>query len=320
MRSLLSLCFLAVFAFGFDSSFEFENTNIVSKKESNKADDYNRFRIYSSFSDIEYDSFLFDLTIDNYNNYSGEQADNNNETKIYRGYLKYSDEKNIITLGKQRIPFGVGRVWNPIDIYNPIDATAIESDERAGTSSFRYEYALNDLSSFDATISEDKYAARLKGYIGEADIGVLVLRDKDKDQSIFGYESSGEILNSGMELRSEGGYFKNDTSEDYKELIIGAEYGFENSFTILSEYKYNSLKSYDHLALNLSYTISSLWNTSYLIIKNLDDESSVSLLKFDHSLSDESELNFGTYFYDGNSLSEYGYLKNSVFIRLFIHL
>ena len=89
--------------------------------------------------------------------------------------------------------------------------------------------------------------------------------------------------------------------------------------TLLGEYKYNSLNDQDYFALNLSYTISPLLSVNLLDIKNLDDESVLNFVKFDYSLSDEMELNFGTYLYSGDKNSEYGSLDNSYFVRLFIH-
>ncbi len=319
MRWFLKCLILPIFAFGLDYNFEVENTNIFTTKEGLKSNDYNRLRFYNTLESKDYENFLFTLIFDNYNNFDFDSNNNSNTTKIYRAYLSYMDEKNIITIGKQRIPFGVGRVWNPTDIFNPIDATAIETDEREGIESIRYEYAINNLSTTDLTISKDKYAFRIKGYLEFADLALLALKDTKENKEIFGYEAQGEFLDTGIELRSEGAYFKNKNSKDYEEFIFGAEYGFENSFNILTEYKYNSLDNQDYLALNLSYTISTLWNCNYLLINNIDDKSSVSITRFIYSLSDDSELDFGTYIYTGNKSSEYGRFDDALFVRYFIH-
>lgn len=329
MKWFLSLFFTSVCAFAFDSNlssninanFEVENTNIFSSSEGSKSSDYNRLRLYSTLQNSNYEKVLFKMILDNYNTYTNENNhDNNtNRTKIYRGYLDYSDKQQILTIGKQRIPYGIGRIWNPIDIYNPIDATAIESDEREGVESVRYEYAINALSSVDATLSKNKYALRTKGYLDVADVAMVVLKDTKEDKTIIGYEIQGELGESGLELRSEGGHFINHNSKNYDEYILGAEYGFENSLNILGEYKYNSLNHQDYLALNLSYTLTPLWRCNYLGIQNLDDESTLSIARFIYSLSDESELDFGTFVYTGKATSEYGQLDNSLFLRYFIH-
>jgi len=319
MRLFLSLLLFISCSFALDYSFEVENTNIVTKPQHDKGSDYNRLRIYGYLEDERYENFLGKIIIDNENNYDGIKKDNKNETTIYRGYVKYSDEVNLVIIGKQRVPFGVGKVWNPTDIFNPIDATAIETNEREGVESIRYEYAINEVSNLDITIAKDKQALRVKGYIDIADFAAILLKDQNKNQTIYGYEMQGELYESGIELRSEGGYFQNKDAKNYEEFIVGVEYGFENSLTLLGEYKYNSLNNQDYLATNISYTISPLLTFNTLLLKNIDDKSTLSLVKFDYSLSDEMELNFGTYLYSGDKNSEYGSLDNSYFVRLFIH-
>jgi len=318
MRLLLSLFLFVSSLLALDYSFEVENTNIYTKPHNNKGSNYNRLRVYGILEDEKYENFLAKIIIDNENRYDIAQDDNTNKTKIYRGYLKYTDELNLIVIGKQRIPFGVGKVWNPTDIFNPIDATAIESDERKGIESLRYEYALSEVSNIDTTIAKDKQAFRIKGYVDVADIGFIVLKDKNKDQMIYGYEIQGELFDTGVELRSEGGYFYNKNSKDSQELIFGGEYSFSD-LTILGEYKYNSLNNIEHLAANFTYTVSPLLTANATSIKNLDDDSLLTFLKFDYSLSDEMELNIGSYFYSGSNGSEYGDRDNSYFVRLFVY-
>ncbi len=314
------MCTLA-FANDFEANFEVENTHIFSSYEDSKNIDYNRLRVYSTVQNSHYENFLLKMILDNYNTYTHQNgySHNTNRTKIYRGYLNYTDEQHILTIGKQRIPYGVGRIWNPLDIYNPIDATAIESDEREGVESLRYEYALNSLSSIDATLSKNKYGLRTKGYLDIADVAMVVLKDNKENKTIIGYEIQGELQESGLELRSEGGHIITQNNKNYDEYIVGAEYGFENSLNILGEYKYNSLNHQDYFALNLSYTLTPLWRCNYLGIQNLDDESTLFVARFMYSLSDESELDFGTFVYAGEKTSEYGSLDNSLFVRFFIH-
>lgn len=310
---------LFFFSFAIDYDFEVENTNIVTKEQHSKSDDYNRLRIVGTLESEKYENYLGKIIIDNENRYDGKKDNNDNETNIYRGYLKYSNDLHLVVIGKQRVPFGVGKVWNPTDIFNPLDATLIETSQRKGIESIRYEYAISDLSNLDTTISKDKQSLRIKGYIDVADFGAILLKDQNKNQIIYGYEVQGELFDSGVELRSEGGHFNTKDSINYEEFILGAEYSFENSLTLLGEYKYNSIDDQDYFATNITYTISPLLTFNMLDIKNLDDNSMLNLVKFDYSLSDEMELNFGTYFYSGKNSSEYGDKDNSYFIRFFAH-
>ena len=51
---------------------------------------------------------------------------------LYRAWLRYEGESLEVTLGRQRIALGRGRLWNPTDLFNPISPLAIQGDLRIG--------------------------------------------------------------------------------------------------------------------------------------------------------------------------------------------
>lgn len=307
-RYFFGLIFFACSSFAMELNVEVENTNIAIYHKGSSLHDINRLRLYL---DIEHDKFISKIILDNNNIYNFKKNDNENKTKLYRAYLKYSNEKHLFVLGRQRVPFGVGRIWNPIDVFNPIDSTAIEIDEREGVNSFRYEYALNNLSNIDATLSKRKFALRVKSFLEVADVALVVVKDDENDKEIIGYEFEGELGDTKIELRSEGGRFK--TLHDiYYEYIAGAEYGFENSFVMLGEYKYNSADKSNHVGFNFSYQPSMLTSLNLLGIKNLEDKSYMISPGFMYSLSDESTLSAGVFLHDNT-------LENRYFLKYFIY-
>ena len=318
MRLIYSFFAFCTILFAFDAEFEVENTNILTSQ--NKINDYNRLRIYSRFEDKKYENTFVKIILDNTNKYNHRIKENKNKTNFYRGYLKYIGEKHLFVAGLQRVPFGVGRIYNPIDIFNPIDSTLIETNERKGVESIRYEYAINDLSNFDITYSKDKSAFRIKGFLDVADIALVVLEDKKQKENIFGYELEGEFLSSGIELRSEGGYFKNRvTNTNSYKYIIGAEYGFENSLTTLVEYKYESKTKSKHFGINNSYQLNALTKLNLLVIKNLEDKSHLLAPSLEYSLDDEMTLAIGMFDYNSDKQSEFGAYDDYCFVKLFIH-
>jgi len=54
---------------------------------------------------------------------------------LYRGWLRYEDDDFDVTLGRQRIALGRGRIWTPSDIFNLIPPLAVEADQRVGVDS-----------------------------------------------------------------------------------------------------------------------------------------------------------------------------------------
>ncbi len=319
MRYLLSLCFLGIFLYAQELETAIEEVNILQKEESGNSIDYNRVRAEFTIGFESYENLFAKLIIDNENIYDISEDKNRNETAIYRGYIRYMDGKNLLGIGKQRIPFGVGRIWNPTDIFNPIDITTIEPDNREGTESVRYEYAISTLSNLDATVSKDKYALRVKGFLSFADMALMALKDNKSDTRILGYEYSGELFETGVELRSEGAYRFQKNGKDHLDLIAGAEYSFENSLTLLGEYRHNSLSHSDYLGSTISYEITPLLTGSFLVLKNFEDKSRFYSIGFDYSLADDITLDIGKLIYHGENSSEYGSFNDTYFMKFFIH-
>ncbi len=305
MRFTLSLLILSTLLCAVELKTNLENSNILGYKDTLGTTDYNRIRLSLDFYHDSYQEMSAKLILDNENTYNFKTKNNQNKSLIYRGYLRYSGEKHMLTLGRQRVPFGVGRIWNPIDIFNPINITSIETDERIATEALRYEYAINSLSNLDVTLSHKKQAARLKGYLDVADVALVLLKDEHRE--IIGYEIEGEFKS--ITLRSEGGYFSDTKNYRY---IIGAEYGFENSLIILTEFYHDRALHTKQLALNLNYQYSALLNMNFLTLKNFQNSAIMIAPSFSYSLSDESTVKLGAFVSDKA-------LENQYFIHYFVN-
>lgn len=307
---------------GITPELALENTNIGGYDEMQYVTDINRLRADLSLTNEQYPDILGRLIIDNTTGYTTRPSSLQNRTSIYRAYVQYRGSKHFWSVGKQRIPLGVGRIWNPVDVFNPIDSQAVEPGERVGTEAVRYEYALNELSNVDATAADGKGAVRIKGFLEAADIALVGLWDEG-DRDIIGWELEGQLLETGIELRSEGGSFHDRTAgERYTEFIVGAEYGFADSLNLLAEYRYSDRTDRggdDYLGGILSYQPAMLWTCSLLTVGNLDDGSGFIAPSAEYSLSDEMTLRAGTFLYYGEDEDEFGLAANRYYLRWFIH-
>ena len=82
-----------------------------------------------------------------------------------------------------------------------------------------------------------KYATQYKTFLDFADIAINIVKS-DKTEMV-GYEIEGNLGDSGIEIRSEGSYLKNQI-KTFFQGIIGADYGFENGVNIVGELLYSS--------------------------------------------------------------------------------
>lgn len=265
--------------------------------------------------------------------------------KLYRAFVQYEGDKHAFTIGLQRVAFGVGRIWTPVDMFNPLQSISLESGERAPVFAARYGYALGDTSTLTAVLSEQadkniKGAFRLKFNTGFADLAAVYVKEKNRE--LIGYEAAGALYNTGFELRSEGGsYTDTTTNTTFTKLIVGTDYSFENSLTLIAEYLYNEnqtgyaynplIQSYSvtpdafsdvinqkdrhYLAVMASYQFSTLLSGFLLAMNNLVDGSLITISSLNYSLSDESNLILGGFVSAGASNSEFTATPNLIYLN-----
>ncbi|MCB2181012.1 MAG: hypothetical protein KQH63_03175 [Desulfobulbaceae bacterium] len=297
-----------------------ENTNIISFDRENHIIDFNRLRADIDLEMPQNKDFTAKIILDNNSLYNEGRKSLQNKGDIYRAYCEYRGAKHFFVFGRQRVPFGVGRIWNPIDVFNPINSQAIETEERKGTEALRYEYLISDLANFDATLSGNINAARAKGYLEFADLALVTVVDNDNDLDIIGWEVEGELFETGIDLRSEGGSFHDrKTGERHTRLIAGIEYGFANSLVLLGEYLFDDASGADQLGCIISYQPALLWSLQLLSIVNLDDSSTFLAPSLEYSLSDEMTLGSGIFFFHGNESDEFGRQPDQFYLRWFVH-
>jgi hypothetical protein len=315
----ISLCMLLTL-FGVQGDFGVEDTLITSYQEESHAEMHNRLRGEATFELVQQPGFLSTLIIDYNASYESQPDSVTGRTSIYRGYIGYDADRYRVILGKQRVPLGVGRIWNPIDIFNPINVEAIEMAERPGTECVRLEWQMGDLSNLDMTLARDKGEVRAKSYLGMADAALVVLIDNDADLDIVGWELEGELFDTGVELRSEGGYFHDRSRhESYFTTIVGAEYGFQNSLNVLVEYKYDDDTKLDYGGSIMRYQAGMLWGFGLVSLLNMDDGSYFLAPSVEYSLGDDMTLSAGCFIYGGSSTSEYGLVADRYYSRFYIH-
>jgi hypothetical protein len=98
---------------------------------------------------------------------------------LYRGYLLFESQHFEGVIGRQRIPWGVGRLWNPIDRFNAIRPLALQSDQSAGIDAVLARWLVNGFTSLEAVFApghhrEDHwYALRLHGVAWNVDYSLM---------------------------------------------------------------------------------------------------------------------------------------------------
>lgn len=249
--------------------------------------------------------------------------------RLYRLYGGYADESHRISLGIQKVSMGVGRIWNPTDLFNPKNPLALEPDEVRGAFALAYTYSPSSLSQMSvvSAMREDKsfkHAGRIKGYLTVADAALNVIHAEDV--TMIGYELEGELMTTGIELRSEGGWFKDKLlDKTFIQALVGADYGFENSLAIALEWLHTSrtfepelllgipsgtpnnlVRSRDYAGISGSYELDPLLYGALSAIISAKDGSFYLSPSVRYSLDDDMTLVLGALLHGGEDESEFG--------------
>ncbi|MBT8349557.1 MAG: hypothetical protein HKP62_09005, partial [Sulfurovum sp.] len=259
--------------------------------------------------------------------------------RLHRFNVGYGDEKHNVVFGLQKITMGVGRIWTPTDLFNPRNPLALEPDQIYGNVALSYTYALGDLNEVMGVVAKRddnsyKYAGRIKGNVSIGDIALDVYESDDAE--MIAYEIEGNLFDTGIEWRSEGGYYKDKLlDKGFYQTILGMDYGFVNGLTVMTEWLHSS-KTYtvdeilihqdsslsnnrhissDYVGASAYYDFNLLYNGALSMIYIPEDQSSFISPLIEYSLSDDASLAIGAMLYTGDSGSEFGSVDNSYYLR-----
>jgi hypothetical protein len=142
-----------------------------------------------------------------------------------------------IIVGKQLLYWGVGRVFRPLDIFNPVNYVE-PTYERAGSNALLGYVALGGLSSIRGIIQphgeleQSLYGVRVGTHVVKNDISFSTMHRHSERMTLIGGDIAGELL---VGYWGEYGYTKEDTI-DYSKCTIGIDYTFPYMLYAMAEY------------------------------------------------------------------------------------
>jgi hypothetical protein len=223
------------FIFHADIDFEAVSSNY------NNTDEFDLYWKESLYND------LLDLTwepVDNSRTYASVEFRNI--------YAKMVSGKITGTAGRQQIRFGSSRLWNPLDLMNPISPTGIEgADEQKGVDAVRLDWYPIESAEITGVVSPKKegdsyeqissrsgnFIVRMETGVKECDAGIL--GGYTAKRTNFGIDFAA-VINDGL-LNGVALYSVPEGGKEYFQCGLGYEYTFVSGMYFLMEYFYNSL-------------------------------------------------------------------------------
>ncbi|MCH2171720.1 hypothetical protein MK489_13135 [Myxococcota bacterium] len=99
--------------------------------------------------------------------------------RLYRGYVRYQHGAAEVSIGRQRIAWGVGRLWNPIDRFSALPPLTLEPNVVPGIDGIDARWNLDGFSYLQFVYSpgsrrdEQRWAARVHGVVADTDLSLL---------------------------------------------------------------------------------------------------------------------------------------------------
>jgi len=231
-----------------------------------------------------------------------------------RGYARISIPQADFVIGKQRIAWGTGYIWNPTDVFNRFAFSfAIAEEERRGVKAIRASVPLDALSGVEGVVLVGKNweiaPKAVKGFANFANYDLsLSFVDYCDGGSQFGFDAVGELF--GLGVRSEIALINNLDIDAYAQIVLGWNYTFENGVGIDMEYFHNELGktdrseydwnaifagdiyslASDYVYFDLNNMLDELTTIRLDLILNIVDGSNIVYPSFSRSLSDNLDM------------------------------
>lgn len=195
-------------------------------------------------------SQLIDVNND-YLNLSWVPVDRNNlviHTMIDRAYVQWNNNDWEVTLGRQRLNWGVNLAWNPNDLFNSYSFFDFDYEERPGSDALRIRkytgYASEVEFAIQAADSFNELTAAFKYQINQWNYDIQFIGGVMENNLALGTGWAGSI--GGMGFKGEMTYLRHfENDEDGFLSSLSFDYLFPNSFYLNASVLYNSYGSPD---------------------------------------------------------------------------
>ena len=160
---------------------------------------------------------------------------------IDRLWIKYQKNKLEISLGRQRVNWGINTIWNSNDLFNAYNFIDFDYVERPGSDVLRVIYSGDNLSSFEFIYMPNKsrrniYAAMYK--LNKIGYDFQFIVANYFDDLVLGGGWAGNIKKAGF--KGELSYFINNNFNNTLSLSTSLDYSFKDGYYLLGSYLYNS--------------------------------------------------------------------------------
>ncbi|MEJ7930218.1 hypothetical protein WG922_09545 [Ramlibacter sp. AN1015] len=251
--------------------------------------------------------------------------------RIRRANLTFSRGETDLRAGRQRIAWGNGRFWSPLDVLNPFSPVTLDPGEREGVDALLLEQKRSAVSRWSLAYAPTRTSsahvlAQWHGNASGADYSLV--GGRFDGGGLLGADISTEVRGAGV--RAEWAMGRPQGSATHQRLMLGWDYAFANTLTLTAEFYYDgsgsrSAATYDvaglaagrrqtlatrYLGLYAGYELTPLWKSANWLVLNVDDSSIYLSPRLTYSLRENLDLAIGAQLHAGGARSEFGSRKH----------
>jgi hypothetical protein len=162
---------------------------------------------------------------------------------LYRAWVRYEADRWELTLGRQRIALGRGRLWNPTDLFNPIFPLAIEGDQRIGQDAAvvraQLGHGLRAAGIWAPQDDQDDHKAAMRLELHRRAIDAALMVGTFQGERVFGADMAASVR--GAAFRAEATYSDTDEIGWIWQVVTSVDYNFDvgTGLYFLVEHLYN---------------------------------------------------------------------------------
>ncbi len=167
-------------------------------------------------------------------------------TQIDRGWVRWTNDQWDVTIGRQRINWGLNAFWNSNDLFNTFNLVDFDYEERPGSDAVRIQRFFKDYSSFELAIAPSKHDSTWVGAgmyrFNRGTYDFQVLAGWWNEDIAIGGGWAGNLKNAGF--KGEITYFHPQEQLDSFGALsasISVDYVFKGNLYVMGGILYNSL-------------------------------------------------------------------------------
>lgn len=247
--------------------------------------------------------------------------------RLRRGAITLSRGATDLRIGRQRVAWGTGRFWSPLDLLNPVNPTSLEPGEREGVDAVVLEHkrsATSRATIVHAPVRDGRDYLLGQWHANARSVDYSLTAGRVREGTLAGLDLAGQVGGAGV--RAEWTATRVSRGGHPHRVLLGWDYAFANTLTLTAELFYDGSGAADPAHYDLAgllagrrqtlgrrygglyarYELTPLLKAEAWLARNFADHSWYLSPRLTWSVRENVDLAIGTQLFGGTANSEFG--------------